>query len=566
MRMSTDEHGDDELAGATISAAVGAGVTVFDTAHAYGRGEGELGRNEQLLAGALRRYGAERSSRIVTKGGMTRAGGAWVPDGRARTIVADCEASLAALDGLSIDLFLIHAPDPRTPWPTSVRALARLIDDGLVGRVGLSNVSRRQLDQALELAPITAVEVALSVFDDRALRGGIVERCEELGIWLIAHSPLGGPRRAPSLARRRSLADIADARGATAPEVALAWLLGLSPVIVAIPGARRPETVHSAARAAELELDCDDRAALGRTFGGARPAHPDALPAPADDAEVVLVMGIPGAGKSRLAGEYVARGYGRLNRDERGGALRELAGALDEQLSAGARCVVLDNTYLTRAARSYVIETAIRHSIPTRCVWLDTPLAQAQVNLVERLLERFDTLPTPDELRALARRDPGALTPTSQMRTHRELEPPSADEGFSEVQVIPFTRAGIEGRTRTGVFVAAPALEQSGWEQAIDAGDRDAPHLIYDWSPDGAADRLAACVARLAGAVAGPVEGALCPHAAGPPSCWCRPPLPGLALAFARAHGVDPARSIVIGCRPAHRTLATTLGARYIAT
>lgn len=567
MRMSTDEHRDEELAGATIAAAVGAGVTVFDTARAYGRGEGELGRNERLLAGALRRCGAGRSARIVTKGGMTRAGGAWVPDGRARAIVADCEASLAALDGLSIDLFLIHAPDPRTLWPTSVRSLARLLEDGLVGRVGLSNVSRRQLDQALELAPITAVEVALSVFDDRALRGGIIERCTELGIAVIAHSPLGGPRRAGSLARRGwPLAEIAKARGATAPEVALAWLLGLSPVIVAIPGARRPETARSAARAAGLHLDADDRAALGRTFGGARPARTDALPAPADDAEVVLVMGIPGAGKSRLAGEYVARGYGRLNRDERGGALRELARALDEQLSAGARRVVLDNTYLTRAARSYVVETAIRHSIPTRCVWLDTPLAQAQVNLVERLLERFDTLPTPEELRALARREPGALTPTSQMRTHRELEPPSRDEGFSEVRVIPFARAGTEGRTRTGVFVAAPALEQQGWEHAVDAGDRGAPHLIYDWSPEGAADRLEASVARLAGVVTGPVEGGLCPHAAGPPSCWCRPPLPGLPLAFARAHGIDPARSIVIGCRPAHRTLAATLGARYIAT
>ncbi len=565
MRMSTGEHGDDELAGATIAAAVEGGVTVFDTAHAYGRGEGDLGRNERLVADALRRCGADRCARIVTKGGMSRAGGGWVPDGRAKAIAADCEASLVALDGLPIDLFLIHAPDPRTPWTTSVRALARLHEDGLVSRVGLSNVNRAQLDQALEFAPITAVEVALSVFDDRALRGGMVERCEELGIWLIAHSPLGGPRRAPSLARLHSLADIADAWGATAPEIALAWLLGLSPVIAAIPGARRPETARSAARAAELDLDAEHRVALGRTFGGARPARPGPRPAPADDAEVVLVMGIPGAGKSRLAGEYVARGYARLNRDERGGGLRELAGALDEQLSNGARRIVLDNTYLTRASRSYVVETASRHAIATRCVWLDIPLAQAQVNLVERLLERFDTLPTPEELRALARREPGALTPTSQMRTLRELEPPSGDEGFSDVEVIPFARVGIAGRTRTGVFVAAPALEQPGWEHAVDAGDRAAPHLIYDWSPDGTADTLAPLVTRLADLVTGPVEGALCPHAAGPPTCWCRPPLPGLPLAFARTHGIDSARSIVIGCRPAHRTLAATVGARYMA-
>ena len=70
--------------------------------------------------------------------------------------------------------------------------------------------------------------------------------------------------------------------------------------------------------------------------------------------------------------------------------------------------------------------------------------------------------------------------------------------------------------------------------------------------------------ARLSAEVSGPVEAALCPHGAGPPVCWCRPPLPGLPLAFARAHGVDPSRSILVGTGSAHRTLATTLGARYV--
>ena len=122
--------------------------------------------------------------------------------------------------------------------------------------------------------------------------------------------------------------------------------------------------------------------------------------------------------------EYVARGYLRLNRDERGGSLRELAGALDETLSSGSRRIVLDNTYLGRAARNDVIEAARRHRVPARCVWLDTPLAQAQLNLVERLLERVGSLPEPEELRELARREPAVLAPTSQMRAARELEPP----------------------------------------------------------------------------------------------------------------------------------------------
>src|SRR5438067_81505 len=104
MRLSTDEDRDERLALETIAAAAEAGVTVFDTAHAYGRGELELGHNERLLARALRRCGADGTARIVTKGGMTRAGGAWTPDGRAKAILRDCEARLAALDGLAIDL------------------------------------------------------------------------------------------------------------------------------------------------------------------------------------------------------------------------------------------------------------------------------------------------------------------------------------------------------------------------------------------------------------------------------------------------------------------------------
>jgi aryl-alcohol dehydrogenase-like predicted oxidoreductase/predicted kinase len=558
MRLSTDEERDEERALATIAAAAEAGITIFDTAHSYARDERELGHNERLLARALRGCGADATARIVTKGGMTRLGGGWAPDGRAKAIRADCGASIAALDGLPIDLYLVHAPDPRTPWRTTVRALARLVDDGLVRRVGVANVNRRLLDEALELAPIAAVQVALSLYDDSAVRGGVVDRCAEAGVVVIAHSPLGGPNRAGRLGRRDALAELARKRAATPAEIALAWLLRLSPNVVAIPGARRPETARSAAKAAALRLDEEERAALAP-----RPV-PAARPRAREDAEVVLVMGIPGAGKTRVAEGYAARGYLRLNRDERGGTLRELAGALDEQLASGAPRVVLDNTYLSRASRSYVLEAAGRHGVPTRCLWLDTPLAQAQVNLVERLLERVGSLPTPEALRVLARREAGVHAPTSQMRAARELEPPSVDEGFAAVEQVPFAREPLSGRERSAVYVAAAMLRAPGWERAIGEAEPTAPHLVFDWLPDGSTADLAPLAASLATAVSGAVETAVCPHGGGPPSCWCRPPLPGLVLAHAREHEVDPARSILVGTSPTHRTLATTLAARYV--
>ena len=535
MRLSTDEDRDEARAFATIAAAAAAGITVFDTARAYGRGAAELGHNERLLARALHACGASEAARIVTKGGMARPGGGWVADGRAKAIRADCEASLEALDGLPIDVYLLHAPDPRTPWRTSLRALARLVDEGLVRRIGVSNVNRAQLDEALALAPVAVVEVALSVFDDRAVRGGLLERCVGAGLALVAHSPLGGPRRAPRLG--------GDA------EVALARLLALAPNVVAIPGARRPETATSAARAATLVLDAEE------------PVRPLAAPA-RRDGEVVLVMGIPGAGKTRVAEGFVANGYLRLNRDEQRGTLRQLAGVLDESLAAGRSHVVLDNTYLTRASRSFVVEATRAHGLRTRCMWLDTPLAQAQVNLVLRLLDRFGALPAADELRAAARREPGLLGPTSQMRAARELEPPHDDEGFDSVERVAFTRR--PGPGSPGVLVAAAALRSEGWERAV-AAPPDAPHLLFDWLPDQQPAALEAAAQRLRARVSGSVDVAVCPHGGGPPVCWCRPPLPGLSLAFAHRHGVAPERSVVVGTSAAHRTLASTLGARFVA-
>jgi aryl-alcohol dehydrogenase-like predicted oxidoreductase/predicted kinase len=572
----------------TITAAVGAGVTVFDTARAYGAtsksprldsgGEGSAGEgdNERLLARALRAAGGAHSARIVTKGGMARFGTAWVPDGRARAIAADCQASLAALDGLPIDLYLLHAPDPRTPWRTSVRALARLAQEGLVARIGVANVNRTQLDEALELAPVAAVQVALSPFDDHALRGGVVTRCAERGLTLIAHSPLGGPRRARALTRHRQLTHIAARHGASPAEAALAWVIGLSPQVVAIPGARSPASARSAARAALLALDDDERETLAVAFGAATPAGGGPRVGASADArgagaaldrlprgDVVVVMGIPGAGKSRVAAGYVERGYARLNRDERGGSLRALTDDLDEQLTGGAQRVVLDNTYLTRAARNRVIEVAGRHSLAVRCLWLQTPLAQAQVNLVERLLDRFDALPTPDQIKAAARQEPWLMLPTSQMRALRELEPPSMDEGFAAVERLQFVRSARSGQ-QPGVFVGAAAAARAGLEAALHLADPSAPHLLFDWMPEGDTSHLAVSAGRIADLVSGRVEVAVCPHPGGPPTCWCRPPLPGLPLAFARAHRVDLTRSALVGCSPTHRTLAATLGVRYL--
>ena len=189
---------------------------------------------------------------------------------------------------------------------------------------------------------------------------------------------------------------------------------------------------------------------------------------------------------------------------------------------------MLDNTYLTRAVRNRVVETAERHSVSVRCVWLDTPLAQAQVNLVQRLLERFGSLPTPEQVRAASRAEPWLMLPTSQMRALRELEPPSADEGFASIETVPFSRVWSAGG-RPGVFVGAAAAARGGFERALAAADPAAPHLLYDWNPGGDVRSLEAELARVAGAVTGAVQAAVCPHAGGPSHVLVSPAAAGPA-------------------------------------
>ena len=125
------------------------------------------------------------------------------------------------------------------------------------------------------------------------------------------------------------------------------------------------------------------------------------------------------------------------------------------------------------------------------------------------------------------------------MRAARELEPPDEDEGFARIERIPFERVPRPGVA--GVFVAASALDRYHPEPG-------APNLVFDWRPGDP----------------GPFEHAVCTHPGGPPVCWCRPPLPGLLLEFARREGVAPERSVVVGTSATHRTLAQALGARFV--
>ena len=591
MRLSTAPDRDDDRSLIVIRTALDSGATLLDTADSYCHDDSESGHNERLIARALRDWPGDRSKVVVaTKGGLRRPGGKWVADGKAKALRTACEASRRALDVGTIDLYQLHVVDPKTPLETSVRALAALQNEGKIRDIGLCNVTVGQIETARAIAEITSVQVSLSVLDDESLRNGVAEYCREHGIRLVAYRPLGG-ERVSRLARDPVLADIARKHGATAEEIALAWLMDLAPNVTPIPGATRELTARAIRRVLGVRLTDADRSQLDDRFAGRLLRVPRSMrrPPPGATGDVVLVMGMPGAGKSTVARELEASGYGRLNRDERGGSLSALTAELDAGLRDGQKRWVLDNTYPSRKSRNEVIEIAWQHGVPVRCVWMTTGIADAQINAITRMIDVHGSLPMPDEIRARSKDDARYFAPEAQFRYERTVEPPVADEGFTSVEQRPFSRQASAGDSVRAVLldyddlVEVPSPRDKASEPVLASirADRRATLEKYvrdgwllfahAWRPGVATgalslDDVRAELARVREQLGLPIEIACCPHDAGPPVCWCRKPIPGSIVEFALRHHVALSQSMLVGNAAADRTLAQRLGIPHAQT
>lgn len=564
--------------------ALDSGIRLFDTADVYGPDPADPGANERLLGEALRTWSGDRGEVVVaTKGGLVRRGKEWIPDGRAKHLKNACEASLRNLGVEAIDLYQLHAPDPKVPLATSLRALGTLQREGKVRRVGLSNVGLEELETACELLEVSSVQVALSPLDLTPLKNGVAEFCAEKGIALLAHSPLGGHRSRGKLERQTALRDVAERRSASAQEVALAWLLALHPNVTPIPGASRRESLESILAASTVRLTQEDLEELERAFPAAKllrvPRKALAPDAAATDGEIVLFVGYPGAGKSTLAANWIERGYELLNRDLEGGGLSKLREELDRRLSRGVRKLVLDNTYPERASRFDVLETAWRHGVPVACVWLQTSLEEAQVNAVERMVHRYGRLLSPEEMASISRKDPNSFPPEAQFRFRQKLEPPRIEEGFVRIEQLPLQRKPRPERSERGLFFEYDGFVRKTRSGAARPGHPDDIEILpngreilkrfagegyrllgVSYQPEIPEDTARACFQRTNELLGLEIEVEFCPHGAGPAVCWCRKPLPGLGVLLLERHALDPARSLLIEASAADRGFASRLG------
>jgi aryl-alcohol dehydrogenase-like predicted oxidoreductase len=263
--LSLQGRPDEATAIRTVHAALDAGVTLIDTADAYSLTLDDFGHNERLIAKALAAAGPGRAAvHVATKGGHTRPNRVdWGLDGTPAHLRAACEASLRRLGVDVIDLYQLHWPDPAVPFEDSVGGLSDLVDAGLVRQVGVSNVSVPQLRTAhAVLGPrLVSVQNELSLWQRASLPQ--LRVAEEFGLAFLPYQPVGGARPAAGVDRDHPvLRRIAVAHEASVFQVALAWLLALSPAVVPIPGSRRPETIRDSAAASGLTLASDDIEAL----------------------------------------------------------------------------------------------------------------------------------------------------------------------------------------------------------------------------------------------------------------------------------------------------------------
>ncbi|MGH3754469.1 MAG: aldo/keto reductase [Pseudonocardiaceae bacterium] len=245
------EPPDRDGAKAVLRRVLDLGVNLIDTADSYGPEVSEL-----LIADALHPYPADLV--IATKGGLLRDGpNRWRPDCRPLHLRAACEASLGRLRLERIDLYQLHAVDAQVPIEESMGALVELQGAGLVRHIGVCNVSADQLTRARGIADVVSVQNRYNLTD----RGSddLVDACERKGLGFLPWFPLAtGELAAPG----GRLDRIAQAHGATAAQVALAWLLARSPTMLPIPGTGSIEHFEENMGAARLDLTPDDLAAL----------------------------------------------------------------------------------------------------------------------------------------------------------------------------------------------------------------------------------------------------------------------------------------------------------------
>jgi len=249
-----------------IHGAIDAGINFIDTADVYCMNHEDIGHNERLIAEALAQHPRGHEVLVATKGGLERPNGQWTLNAHPDHLLEACDASLRALGTDCISLYQLHAPDPKVPFAESVGALQQLQEMGKIAHVGLSNVTVEQIQEAQGIVDIVSVQNRCNIIDRSAFEEGVVAYCEAQQIAFLPYCPVGGRAQKEALGDHPVLTEIASRFAASPQQVALAWLLQQSPVVIPIPGASKAKNAVSSAQAQVLALGFGELIELNQAF------------------------------------------------------------------------------------------------------------------------------------------------------------------------------------------------------------------------------------------------------------------------------------------------------------
>ena len=302
-----------------------------------------------------------------------------------------------------------------------------------------------------------------------------------------------------------------------------------------------------------------------------------------DMQNIVIVMGYNASGKSTLVQKYIDDGYYRLNRDDTGGTLEKQAELALQVINAGYN-VVLDNTYPTIESRRQIIAVATVKKINIVCVWLTTSFEDSQMNACLRMMDRYDRILSPEELKKS--KDPNAFPPAAIYNYRKIFEEPTLAEGFVEIHKQKFVRKWPEDHVNKAILLdydgtLRRSVGKEEWpektsdvevlsgrkevlQQYVEQG-----YLLLGVSNQSAIAKglpvqdVVDCFERTNQLLGQRIEYLYCPHNIPPVICYCRKPAPGMGAYFIKKHKLNPAECIMVGDQTTDKTFATRCGFQY---
>ena len=301
--------------------------------------------------------------------------------------------------------------------------------------------------------------------------------------------------------------------------------------------------------------------------------------------EITLTVGLPAAGKSTIVKEYTDKGFAKLSRDEVGGGLEALNDKLKDWIRMGKTQIIMDNTYVTKDSRKGVLEIAKKNGYKVTCLYVATPIEEAQYNAVSRMINRHGKLFQAADFKVST--DPNMFPVAALYKANKSLEKPTTAEGFDELKSIPFKRKhngytnkaiifdydGTLRVTKSGnIFPTDPddIVALPGRTEKINQLKKEGYIILGVSNQSGVAkgqltyEMAEKCFNKTNELLNVDIDYRFCSHSVPPIVCYCRKPGVGYGVEFIEKYKLDPSQCIMVGDMKTDETFAKRCGFKFI--